>query len=173
MDSRTRIQTAGSGSGSPVSIYRRWVVASLLTVLMLWLHQAGADTVMCNRTADKEPLSVAMVFYSGNALWSGWTSRGWHRLEPGECQQVLSGGNMVEQTIYLSILRVLGDKDRVLATSPGDDTEEFFCVRGDRGYELERESLAGLRECPDGYFLQLFNSQFETRERGKTIYTVR
>ena len=122
---------------------------------------------VCNNNAYNT-LKLAVVHYSGNALYRSWTSLGWFTIKPKQCSLVITGSNMVNNNFYLSVLSIRTDGKAIIYTPPETPVEEAFCVQAldtSRGeFTLRRSSLGELRNCPAGYSLQLFNIYVQSKE---------
>ena len=155
---------------------------ALLLLLAMWLPVAGAEEtrekdglVLCNQ-GKAHSLYAAVVSYTGNLLIRSWTSMGWFIVRPGRCQQLIEGTNFVNNTYYLSVVKIQPGAPKVIYMSPKAREEEVFCVREigkfRDGFELRRATLAELRECPPDYTLQLFNFRIDSKEFARYTMTL-
>jgi len=51
------------------------------------------------RNSQDHPIDVAVAYYENDEAFTGWYSRGWYHLEPGETK-VLIGGDLQYSTYY-------------------------------------------------------------------------
>src|SRR6185312_13807961 len=108
-------------------------IACLGALLMLPAAPARAELTLCNRT------SYLMDAAIGLAKAANVTTRGWFRVAPGQCRQVLDGP-LDADFIYLH-----GRTPPVYGTAPlPANGDSAFCVgQGDF-------TLADARDCPPG-----------------------
>lgn len=123
--------------------------------------------VVCNGSND-DKLKIAMIYYSGTYFVKKWESLGWYTVKPSGCERLLEGTNFVNNSYYLSVIKVLPNGEQHIYVTKNIGIEEFFCVRElgkfKGGFSLTRASLSELKKCPTDYSLQLFTIFIRSKE---------
>jgi len=156
-----------------LSVIRTGVLVSSVLFLLPGLADAGSIRV-CNRGNEEIRVAYLNDNTSLGIIVSRWRITGWFALDPGgDCFSIDNGGD--NQRAFFSILTGPYDSHdmRLLKYYPVGDidssaiffgtgwtgvrgVQEFFCVRGDRGFERGVSSVSEARRCPSGYRQQLF-----------------
>ena len=130
---------------------------------------------ICNKS-EVGSLGVSIVNYTGNGFFQSWTSSGWYGIDPGVCEKLITGTNMINNTYYLRVLMKYGKGDFRVYIPSKNRQGELFCVREigkfDESFELQRKTLVALKSCPSDYSLKLFNMVFKSDERTKATLTL-
>jgi len=127
-------------------------IACLGVLLMLPAAPARAELTLCNRT------SYLMDAAIGLAKAANVTTRGWFRVAPGQCRQVLDGP-LDADFIYLH-----GRTPPVYGTAPlPANGDSAFCVgQGDF-------TLADARDCPPGEQVRFGAARPSDSAKGPTV----
>ena len=157
----------------------RLKIKTIILLLSLFVSDfATARTsgfTICNKS-ETGSLAVSIVNYSGNALFQLWTSSGWYGVDPGVCEELITGTNMKNNTYYLRVLKKHGEDDFRAYIPSKNRQDKLFCVREiskfDEGFKLQKKTLKALKSCPSDYSLKLFNMVVKSDERTNATLTL-
>ena len=112
---------------------RRLISIIVVSTAVLAAAPAQAELTLCNRTSYRMETAIAIEKRANVA------TRGWFRLDPGQCRQVL------DSTLDADMVYVHGRTLPIYGTPPvPQDGQADFCVRADNF------DIANARGCPAG-----------------------
>ena len=139
----------------------------MVAALALFHHgisHAGSLTI-CNEGEDE--LWIAGLGDKAMFFEDAWTMGGWWNVKSGVCKRIVDQGSL-SLKMYATIKRK--DKNKkfhIWMSKPNvrynnySKVEKFFCV-SDNALDRRRLPLSNhARNCPSGWYLQLFNFYFD------------
>jgi len=122
-------------------------------------HPAFAALTYCNRTQN--PIQAALGLRQDET----WKSKGWWRLEPGQCSKVL-GGNLTERFYYynaISLFKPAKDKDAYAWTGKFQfcTQNQPFDIEGDGDCESKGFITRGFQEIEPGANVRDYTLDFK------------